>query len=369
MQLAAMLGALVGPLGLAPFEPLVGYEADAPFGRLKRALGPRIESPAIGCWLRGEHAGATVLVVPHHHDGGTGWELRTACIAAIDPPLFLNMELHEQLLLDPRDPLGRNDVRIGEAVFDGAVHASAPDHQRLTWFLAPWRPDSRHLLAAIADGVSHGLRVTDTTVTVAFPGIPTPIRAQQAFALTTWLARALAERRRTFAPSNEERARAHRWHQVARRRGLAFDAQRMMLSGEIEGSAVEIALEPTPTADSTATTLTIPGAPPGLRLRKLHYRAPWSVTEPDAIPLESEAFDRALVARGERAAVRAALANVVLRRELVALAGEATELMLDGERLTWVSGPAAYEAEIEAKLARGLAIAGALPRAAQSPYR
>lgn len=369
MHVSSSLHALAGPLGLLPCEPLVGYDADAPFGRLVRSLGPRLPDTLAGAWLQGEQGGTPVLVVPHQHDGGFGWEAWTAFVAAIDPPLFLGLEMHEQRLLDLRDPLQSSDVTIGAPGFDGSVHVSAPDHQRLTWFLAPWRPDSRALLSTIARGVERGMRVTDTTTTIAVPGIPPPTRASEALALTTWVARVLGERRRAFASTPDEQARAHRWHELAARRGLAFDAQRMVLAGEVEGNAVELALEPTPSGLSTATTLTCAGVTPELRLRKLHYRAPWAVTEPGAVPLGVEAFDHALVARGEPEVVKTAFASEVLQKELIELAHEATELQLDGGRLTWVSGAAEYEPQLEARLARGLAIARALPRAVQAPYR
>jgi hypothetical protein len=369
MNVSRSLQSLMVPLGLTPHVPRVGYDADAPFSRLARDLGTSLDAAEAGSWLRGEHRGAQVLVVPHQHDGGLGWELWTAFVAAIEPPLFLNLEMYEQLLIDPRDPLRRNDVTIGAAEFDGAVHLSAPDHQRLTWFLAPWRPDSRELLAAIARGVRRGMRITDTTVTIAVAGIPTPTPAAEALAIATWVAQSLGERRRAFASTPDEEARAHRWHELARRRDLTFDPQRMVVSGDVEGNAVELALEPTPTGLVTATTLRMPGVDPDLRLRKRHYRVPWAVTEPNLVPLGIDALDRVLVARGDAATVTRALASEALVAELTALANEATELVLDGEHLTWISAPAAYEVELEARLARGLAIARALPRAAQTPYR
>ncbi len=358
------LRAIAGAFGLTPWTPRVGYDADAPFTRLVRSLGPSMDAVAAGAWLRGEHQGVPVMVIPHQHDRGFGWESWTAFVAAIDPPLHLGIELYAQSLIDLRDPLGRNDVRIGAAGFDGAVHASAPDHQRLTWFLAPWRPESRDLLVAITRGVARGMRVTDGCVTIAVAGAPTPTPAKEHLDLAVWVARALGARRRETPPTPDEQARAHRWRELARRRRLSFDAERMVLSGEVEGNALELVLEPIPNGAVTATTLTMPGAPPALRVRKRDYRAPWAVDEPDVVSVSPE-LDAVLVARGDGAP----LASEALRQALLAIAAEATELRVDGEQLTFIDGPTAYESELEARITRALAVARALDRTARAPYR
>lgn len=347
------LDTLARALGLVPHEPLVGYAEDLAFGRLTRCLGPAMPAAVAGSWLSGVHGDVSVFVIPHRHDGGLGWEPRTAFVAPIEPPLFLGLDLHERSLL--RDRLGRNDVRIGFPGFDSSVHASADDAARLTWFLAPWRRDSFELLSTIARAVKQGLRVTDSTVTIFRPMLPDPRDARESLALATWIARVLSHRSHASTPTPDEQARAHRWHELARRRGLAFDPRRMCITGEIEGDLVEIVLEPMPAAPVTAFTMTLAGAPSELHVRKRGYRAPWGVVEPPVTVLDEDG--------------RSAALDDALRDALARLAGASRELRIDGETLAWVTGACAYESEIEAALTTGIAVARAMPRLGQRPYR
>jgi hypothetical protein len=342
---------LAKQLDLVPYHASAGYGLQASFRQLKRALGsPAGPPPSLGHWLYGRRSGSEVLVVVYSTGSGKNRTTWTACVARIDPPLFLGVDIGTQSPL--HGLFGLEDVELGFPHVDGALELHAPDPQRLRTLLWPSDATGQHLLAQMMS--SSGLRVTDSAVRLTLSGIEAdPHVIARRLDTAVWIGQTLAARRRQIGATAGELAQQSVWRGVAEGSHLRFDAERMRIEGELAGAGVEIALE-TDGGLFTAVTCRFPRSiGVNVRLRRagaLHFLQGLFGGD---IQVGDPAFDNLYAVQGyPEPAVRHLLSHAPLRVALSNLAARTDDVTMNDMGLFFrMRGVHATEPELAGLLA------------------
>jgi hypothetical protein len=339
-------------LGLGTFLPVGAFDMRATFKTMKRSLGAPPPRPSAWAWMFGKRGKSEVLVATSARDDA---QFVTSAVARIDPSLFLGIEAWRQ-------PHG---------MFEG--RAWAPDRMAQLFGRAPTA------MTALANvpGASTAV-ITDSTVILNFPRIATDAR-EIGYALDTAVnaAASLAEARRGLPKSEGERTQEATWQAFASENSLAFDADRLELSGVVAAAKVRIALEGEPFCAMTTVNVEFPGRL-NLGLSITRQRMPGFVGELMGVmdlPTGDAYFDEAFVLRGHPAsAVQQMLwQNPRLRQTILelGLASHAFEVG-DGHLFAQYVTPMATALELRGLCDRIAALVGALfPGVSQpaGPYR
>ena len=221
-------------LGLGTFAPAGMFDMRATFKTLKRCVGAPATRPAVWAWMFGKRGKTEVLVAAQSRDEA---QFVTSAVARIDPSLFLGIEAWRQ----------------SNGVFDGRSWAPPRMHH-----LFGRTPAALTALAQVP-GASTCV-ISDSTVIVNFPNIMADATTL-GYALDTAVtaATSLAEARRGLAKTEGERTQEAAWQSFASENSLAFDVDRLELSGLVGGAKVRIALEGEPFCAMTTVTAEFPG--------------------------------------------------------------------------------------------------------------
>lgn len=265
-------------LGLGTFLPMGAFDMRATFKTMKRALGTPPTHPSAWAWMYGKRSNGEVLVATQLRDDS---QLVTSAVARIDPSLFLGAESWRQ-------PHG---------VFEG--RAWAPERIAQLYARAPTA------LTALANvpGASTAV-ISDSTVIVNFPRIAAGA-PELGYALDTAVnaATALAEARKGLPKTEGERTQEATWQAFASENSLAFDVDRLELSGLVAAAKVRIALEGEPFCAMTTVNVEFP-ARLNLGLSITRQRMPGFVGQLLGVmdlPTGDPYFDDAFVVRGSPA--------------------------------------------------------------------
>lgn len=220
-------------LGLGTFLPVGAFDSRATFKTLKRSLGTQAPRPSVWAWMFGRRGKNEVIVASQSRDD----QLITAAIARIDPPLFLGIEAWKQ-------PHG---------MFEG--RSWAPERMAQLFGRSPTA------LTALANvpGASTSV-ISDSTVIVNFPTIAADA-SQLGHALDTAInaGTSLVEARKGLAKTDGERTQEATWQAFASENSLAFDVERLELTGVVAAAKVRIALEGEPFCAMTTVSVEFPG--------------------------------------------------------------------------------------------------------------
>jgi hypothetical protein len=339
-------------LGLATLLPVGAFDMRATFKTMKRCLGAQAPRPSVWAWMAGKRAKTEVVVASQVRNDA---QFVTSAIARIDPPLFLGVEAWRQ-------PHGR---------FEG--RSWAPDRMAQLFGRTP------SALGALANvpGTSTGV-ISDSTVILNFPYVVVD-PAELGYALDTAVnaAASLAEARRGVPKSEGERTQEAAWQSFASENTLAFDPERLELSGVVAAAKIRIALEGEPFCAMTTVNVEFPGRL-NLGLSITRQRVPGFVGELMGVmdlPTGDAYFDEAFVVRGHPAAAVQQMLwqNPRLRHTILelGLASRAFEIG-DGHLFAQYVTPMATALELRGLCDRiGALVAHLFPGVSQAagPYR
>jgi hypothetical protein len=282
-------------LGLGLFFPVGAFDARATFKTHKRILGQPASRASVWAWMFGARGNGEVIVCAHTREPD-GKPL-TSVVARIDPPLFLGIEAW----------------RGASGLFNGRSWVPTRTAE-----LFARAPTALAALAAIPGAASSTLM--DSTVTVHAAGIladATQLRYIVETARTA--ATSLGESRRRLPKTDGERAQEAAWEAFASEEKLAFDPERLELSGPLAGGKLRIALEAEPLSAVTTVDVELPGRL-GLGLSVTKQRGPSifnSLIGVVDLPTGDAYFDEAFVVRGQHAVqVQRLLFHAPLRRTI-----------------------------------------------------
>jgi hypothetical protein len=340
-------------LGLGAFLPIGVFDLRATFKTLKRSVGTASPRPNVWSWMFGKRGKTEVLVAAQIRDGQA--QFLTSAVARVDPPLFLGIEAWRQ----------------GTGLFEG--RSWSPDRMAQLFGRAP----TALMALANVPGASTSM-IGDSTVIVNFPRIVADT-TELGYALDTAVtaANALAEARRGLAKTQGERTQEEAWQSFASESSLAFDTERLELSGTMAAGKIRIALEGEPFCAMTTVNVEFPGRLE-LGLSITRQRVPGlvgSLLGVVDLPTGDPYFDEAFIVRGNPAqAVQQWLwSNPGLRQTILelGLASRAFEIG-DGHLFAQYVTPMATALELRGLRDRISALIGALfPGVSQpaGPYR
>jgi hypothetical protein len=329
---------LARTLSFEPHEPSAGYGAHASFRQLKRALGPVVgPPPKWEHWFYGRRSGRECIVLQYETGSGSNRQTWTALVVRLDPPLFLGTSISREGFLN--ELFGGVDVQLGAPQFDKELRLGAFDREKLRALLYPSDPQSLATLQALVRGTRDGMHVTDSTVVFERSGILTdPIRTAQLLDLGVWVAEELGRRRASMPVTPDETARRAEWQAYATRMNLDFEPAQMKLSGAINGTKLEVALETNGARVQTAVTVRWPhelGV--NVRLRKASGVSFLSSLFSQDIETGDPAFDSMFLVQGyPEPWVRQTFAHPDLRATLRNVAGGASELTMNNSGAFWL---------------------------------
>lgn len=265
-------------LGLGLYLPVGAFDMRATFKTMKRCLGAPAPRPSAWAWMFGKRGKTEVLVGTQVRDDS---QFVTSAVARIDPPLFLGIEAWRQ-------PHG---------MFEG--RSWAPD--RVAQLFA--RTPTAMTALANVPGASTAV-ITDSTVILNFPHVAADAGALgDALDTAVNAAGSLAEARKGLPKSEGERTQEATWQAFASENSLAFDAERLELSGVVAASKARIALEGEPFCAMTTVNVEFPGRL-NLGLSITRQRVPGFVGQLLGVmdlPTGDPYFDEAFVVRGNPA--------------------------------------------------------------------
>ena len=297
--------------------------------------------------------GTECLVVHYSVGGGSNRRYYTSAVVRLDPPLFLGASIDEDgSLISFFDG---KDIELGIPTIDQSLRLQAAQPHRLYELLAPRSHTDGAFLQTLANGVRHGLSVTDSRVMQRFQGLVVePNLLHQGLESAHWAATELGQRRARMGTSPEEWAVHAEWKRFADARQFRFDSARMSATGAIAGAQIEIALETSGGKIGTAIVVRWPRSlGVGLHLRKQGVMAFLTNLFEQDIITGDRAFDDAFTVQGHPEAwVRHALASPHVRDALRIAAHAATEITMNDHALSWtIARPSTTAAELEAHVA------------------
>lgn len=271
-------GEAAAALGMGTFLPVGTFDMRTTFKTLKRCLGTPAPRPSVWAWMFGKRGKTEVLVATQARDEA---QYITSAIARIDPPLFLGIEAWRQ-------PHG---------TFDG--RSWSPDR------MAQLFGRASTALTALASVIGASTAVlSDSTVILNYPRIVTdPQALGHALDTAVSAAATLAEARRGIPKSEGERTQEATWQAFASENSLAFDPDRLELSGVVSAAKVRIALEGEPFCAMTTVNVEFPGRL-NLGLSITRQRMPGFVGGLLGVmdlPCGDPYFDEAFIVRGHPA--------------------------------------------------------------------
>ncbi len=319
------------------------------------ALSPGPDEPTLEHWLAGVHAGREVLAF---WGPGLGYDPPQArVVVRIDPPLLLGLAIYPpppeealggEVVADPGRPLLQAKAvspgRANAILFDPAVH--------------------RELGQVMSSrGSARVPYVTDSFAAIATGGFVPDLDAtiRQAGAI----ADAVVAARAALPPDHEEVERRAAWRRYAAEAALAFDPERMVLSGDSAGVATEARLRARDGAMWIEVAASF-GAPLGVDL-SIEREAPQQTFFTRIFKREVEigapAFDEAFEIHGAPSArVRELLGGDDVRARLLGVDASALEVACNDTHVA-----AAFPATIDVRRAIADVTAVAAALAAKGP--
>jgi len=133
-------------LGLTPFRPVESYAPGMCFRRVERTRGfpAQGEAPTFQHWLWGKRRGVDVVVLQYETGSGSSSTTWTACIAPIDPPLYLGLEVSSENFFTRL--FGGEDITVGLPEADNKLRIKSYDPARAALLLSPADEAGRNLL-------------------------------------------------------------------------------------------------------------------------------------------------------------------------------------------------------------------------------
>jgi hypothetical protein len=229
-------------LGLVPYERTASYSHGASFKQVKRSLAaPRTNQPSFAHYLYGVRNGVELVVRTYDEGSGSSQTTYTGVLARIDPPLFLGLGIARRGAIER---LFKTPTMVLSNETAAALNVTGFDEARIRELFANDDPSSAQVLAELVNLSQWEMRISDSVVSLAEQGTITDVGKITWFAENaSRLARWLSVRRMRLAASPSELAQQAEWRAFAEERHLSLDVARMQLTGEVSGSAMEIALE------------------------------------------------------------------------------------------------------------------------------
>lgn len=249
-------------LGLVPWRRTAGFGHGASFKQVKRSLGVPADPNAASFtdYLHGTFNGAEVVVYTYDVGSGSSQTTYTGFLARVDPPLFMGLGARKRGFADKL--FGKPTILLGPPPLD-EIQATAFEEARLRTLFAPHHPEGAASLDAIVRLLGYELAVSDSVVALAESGtLVDPARVAWYLRMATDLAQRLARRGREMPRGPAERAHQAEWAEFARSRSLAFDVERMQITGRVADCAMEIALETEGQEVRTSITARFPSTVP-----------------------------------------------------------------------------------------------------------
>lgn len=387
------LGLLTQTFGLTPVFACNDYRETETFAQLWARAGSLANPKARDAWAIGSFGGARVIVAKYYTKAklGEGESSRTGFIGwvgvlmELDHPLFMGARIAKENLFSGW--FDRPDVELGVPDVDKALRLTARDPNKLRALLAPQSPQDHELLRALSRAVGDGLFVSDSYVGYRLrERNADAAKIGGALQIVRWFARELAQRAPRAPLAPDEAARAASWASHAHARGLRFDPQRLALAGEVDGVAVELRLDPSPSWTDTIVSARWPTRLPA----QIYVTKSVTQTENPALSSDlayvqmmldyegkdmkigSPELDPVLQIRGyPQEEVQRILAVPALRAALVPVANASRELNLSDQQVSWtVTGLAPTAQQIDHHLDMAVRIVRALfPRPVGPAYR
>lgn len=254
--------ALAHRLGLTPWQRTASYDHGASFKQVKRSLGvpAQAQSASFTDYLHGTFNGAEVVVLSYDVGSGSSQTTYTGFLARIDPPLLMGLGARKRGFAEKL--FGKPTIFLGPAPLD-EIQMTAFDEARARAFFATYQPTGAAALDAIVRLLGYELSVSDSVVAVSEAGtLVDPARVGWYLQMATDAAHRLARRGREMPRSPAERAQQAEWAEFARSRNLAFDPERMQITGRVADCAMEIALETEGQQVRTSITARFPSLVP-----------------------------------------------------------------------------------------------------------
>lgn len=342
-------------LGLRVYLPTESYDVDACFTRLERGRGRPAGTETAGrVWMVGRveaasQRGVDVIVVPRSeatqsstHASSTSY---ADIVARIDPPLFLGLELEAPRPMDPIFGPKFNEL-TGDPELDRASGITATKAPAAAQLLRRHAPPPNDLLDHLqALSAKARIVISDTAVHYRLPYEDDPAVLGPQIASVAALAASIGARRGRLPRDPAESALVALFRSAAEtgsgsgngRVRLAFDDERLVLSGWFGGVQLRLAVETERTESHLLLALETPRPLDlGLRLTKqgtLQLIAGWFGSQD--VKVGDRAFDDAFVIKAKDEPQVKALfgAHPAARAALLELAPSSAELVLDDERL------------------------------------
>lgn len=296
----------------------------------------------------------------------------TFVMAEIDPPLFCGTRMLTKPSLRYGTLPKRSLATLRDARLNDLFWVVAHDAERLEAVLGSGATTMTDLLAETWRHA--GIALHDGLIELFVEGGPDPVRVSLLAGRAARLARELSARSRALPPRPADVPLQEDWSRLASATGLAFDAQRWQLFGQIRGVEVEVLLETGhgKLASTVRATLRRPlGC--GLSLRTaLEPERPALLRRraPGKVEVGHVAFDGAFVIDALAPELgRQALAAQPARRALLDLSRGTSTVLLNDQELLVAEDGWAPAARLEPRIARALELVDVLTPAHAGAYR